>query len=108
MNGIVNIASTGVASPAIPSVCVSRGVLSAMQGTGLSAVRVFGIDAKAPKHAVLMDKTQWDWRQAFTNAVIAEAIFHAAHADRTPAYLPGARLRNANPATVFRSRHRLR
>lgn len=108
MNGIVNIPSTGVASPAIPSAGVSRGVLSAMQGTGLSAVRMFGIDAKAPKHAVLMDKAQWVWRRAFTNAGIAEAISHAAHADRTSAYLPGAHLRNASPATVFRSRHRLR
>lgn|GEM_PF-6132066 len=105
MNGIVNtIASTGVATSAISSVSVSRGVL--LQGTGLSATcitSVFGAELQAPKHEIKADKPQRSWHPTFANVGA-----HAADAGTMPAYLRAARLREADPPTVIRSRHRSR
>ncbi len=104
MNGIVNIiAPIGVVT-SVPSVPASRGVL--MQGTGLSVciTSVFGGELQAPKHVIKADKPQRSWHPTFTNLGA-----QAAHAGMYPAYLPqAARLREADPATVIRSRHRSR
>jgi CO/xanthine dehydrogenase Mo-binding subunit len=104
MNGIVNtFAATGVAASAIPCVSVSRGGL--MQGTGLSTsiASVFGAELQAPKHVIETDKPQRSWHPTFANV----GAF-AADAGIKPAYLQAARLRQADPATVIRSRHRSR
>ncbi|MCM6775639.1 hypothetical protein NDR87_18650 [Nocardia sp. CDC159] len=103
MNGIINIASIGVAASAISHVPASRGVL-ALQGTGLSAVSIFGTEHTGPKHAHLTDKPMRSWQPIY-----AQAFFGAnAAVVRPTADLQAARLRDENPATVIRSRHRLR
>ncbi len=104
MNGIINIASIGVAASAIPCVrLASRGVL-ALQGTGLSAVSIFGTEHTGPKHAHTTDKPMRSWHPVYADA------FTGANAAvvRPMADLQAARLRDASPATVIRSRHRLR
>ncbi|MGF6883555.1 hypothetical protein ABIA39_006897 [Nocardia sp. GAS34] len=104
MNGIVNaFAPTGLAASAISSVSVSRGVL--MQRTGLSTriTSVFGAELQAPKRVIKADKPQRSWHP--TNTFVGA---HAGDSGVNPAYLPAARLREADPATVIRSRHRSR
>ncbi|MFI5777698.1 hypothetical protein [Nocardia sp. NPDC051570] len=103
MNVIIKIAPIGVAASTVSCVPASRGVL-AMQGTGLSAVGIFGTEHKAPKYAHTTDKSMRSWHpiyaQAFTGA--NQAVVSPT-ADRQAAHL-----RDAHPATVIRSRHRLR
>ncbi|MBF6327075.1 hypothetical protein [Nocardia transvalensis] len=104
MNGITtNTALIGVAPTAIPCVPVSRGVL-ALQGTGLSAVAIFGTEHLGPKHVFMTDKPMRSWHPVYADAFAGAN----AAADRITAGLQAARLRDASPATVFRSRHRLR
>ncbi|MGV9679649.1 hypothetical protein ACWDSJ_30590 [Nocardia sp. NPDC003482] len=99
MNGIINIASFGVAASANSCVPASRGVL-AMQGTGLSAVRIFGTEQHGPKYVVITDKPMRSWHPIHADAFIG--------ADEAVVHPTAARFRNARPATVIRSRHRLR
>ena len=104
MNGIVNaMIPTGFAASAISSVSVSRGVL--MQRAGLSncITSVFGAELQAPKHVIKEDKPQRSWHPTYRTVGA-----HAGDFGMNPEHLWAARLREAHPATVIRSRHRSR
>ncbi|MEV4126204.1 hypothetical protein [Nocardia sp. NPDC049707] len=112
MNGNTNFNANGVAVNAASVMSVSRGILAALQGIGLSGVDLHGDQGKAmsmhsPSCVVIQDKPSAGWHPAF--AITAEAGVFAVEAGYAPADLRAARLRRtAHPATVIRIRQRCR
>lgn len=109
MENIVKFGATDVAS-VVPAMSASRGIL-AMQGIDLSSatgcnVQPFGgTQAHIADVIVELDKPSGGWHQAFAGAIAGDLAAEAAY---VAADLRAARLRNAHPATVIRSRHRSR
>ncbi|NEW41039.1 hypothetical protein GV794_06070 [Nocardia cyriacigeorgica] len=91
----------------LSAVSASRGIL-AMQGIGLSGVGAFGTHVDNTLTPILIDpqdKPSADWHLAAAPAVVGA---YAAETGNEPVQLLAARLRNAHPASVIRTRHRCR
>ncbi len=108
MDNIMNFSSAGVAVNG-PAMSASRGILG-LQGIGLSGVGVFGEQPQfthmhSPICILAQDKPSGGWHPVAAAAATGADAIDAGYA---PAELRAARLHNAHPATVIRTRQRCR